>query len=68
VEEVALNRVVVFAEDVFMQQKKWLVVVICTALNVGAQARAACVDVRQTEPLSFKGTLSRQVFPWTAEL
>jgi hypothetical protein len=47
-----------------MQQKKfWLVAVMCAALNVGAQARAACVDVRQTEPLSFKGALSRQVFP-----
>jgi hypothetical protein len=63
VEEVALNRIVVFAEDVFMQQRVWLVVVMCVALNVGAQARAACVDVRQTEPLAFKGTLSRQVFP-----
>jgi len=63
VEEVALNRIVAFAEDVFMQQTIWLVVVMCAALNVGAQARAACVDVRQTEPLSFKGTLSRQVFP-----
>jgi hypothetical protein len=64
VEEVALKRIVVFAEDVFMQQKRiWLVAVMCAALNVGAQARAACVDVRQTEPLSFKGALSRQVFP-----
>jgi hypothetical protein len=63
VEEVALKRIVVFAEDVFMQQKIWLVAVMCAALNVGAQARAACVDVRQTEPLSFKGALSRQVFP-----
>ena len=46
-----------------MQQKNWSVVVMCAVLNVGAQARAACLDVRQTDPLSFKGTLSRQVFP-----
>jgi hypothetical protein len=46
-----------------MLQKITLVVVVCATVSLGAQARAACVDVRRTEPLSFKGTLSRQVFP-----
>lgn len=46
-----------------MLQKITLVVVVCATVSLGAQARAACVDVRQPEPLSFKGTLSRQVFP-----
>ena len=46
-----------------MRQRIWLPVVVCAAASIGTQARAACIDVRQTEPLSFKGTLSQPVFP-----
>jgi len=30
---------------------------------MGAHAGAACLDVRQSQPLTFKGSLSRPVFP-----
>jgi Domain of unknown function (DUF4431) len=32
-------------------------------IAVGAHASAACLDVRQTQPLVFTGSLSRPVFP-----
>jgi hypothetical protein len=39
--------------------------VLFAALLIGAisQASAACIDVRQSAPLSFKGTLNYRVFP-----
>jgi hypothetical protein len=46
-----------------MKQKLLLSIIVCAALAIGAQARAACIDVRQTQPLAFKGTLSQPVFP-----
>lgn len=32
-------------------------------IGIGAPASAACLDVRQAEPLSFQGTLNYRIFP-----
>jgi Domain of unknown function (DUF4431) len=46
-----------------MFQKPLIVAVVSVLVGMGAHARAACLDVRQTQPLVFKGSLSRPVFP-----
>jgi Domain of unknown function (DUF4431) len=45
-----LNRLALFA-------------VVSAMLGVGSLANAACIDVRQKEPLAFKGTLNYRIFP-----
>jgi uncharacterized protein DUF4431 len=39
------------------------VVVVSAMLGIGSPANAACIDVRQKEPLAFKGTLNYRIFP-----
>ena len=46
-----------------MFQKPLIVAVVSVLVGMGAHARAACLDVRQTQPPVFKGSLSRPVFP-----
>lgn len=46
-----------------MFQKPLIVAVVSVLVGMGAHARAACLDVHQTQPLVFKGSLSRPVFP-----
>ena len=46
-----------------MFQKPLIVAVVSVLVGMGAHARAACLDVRQSQPLTFKGSLSRPVFP-----
>jgi hypothetical protein len=40
-----------------------LFVVVSAMLGAGSLANAACIDVRQKEPLAFKGTLNYRIFP-----
>jgi len=46
-----------------MHKQLALLAALCVMIGLGVPAHAACVDVRQSEPLSFKGTLSYRVFP-----
>jgi hypothetical protein len=46
-----------------MFKKPLIVAVVCALVGMGAHAGAACLDVRQSQPLTFKGSLSRPVFP-----
>ena len=46
-----------------MFKKPLIVAVVCVLVGMGAYAGAACLDVRQSQPLTFKGSLSRPVFP-----
>ena len=46
-----------------MFQKPLIVAVVSVLVGMGAHAGAACLDVRQSQPLTFKGSLSRPVFP-----
>jgi hypothetical protein len=39
------------------------VVMVSAMIGVGSLANAACIDVRQKEPLAFKGTLNYRIFP-----
>lgn len=45
-----------------MFKKPLIVAVVCVLVGM-AHAGAACLDVRQSQPLTFKGSLSRPVFP-----
>jgi hypothetical protein len=40
-----------------------LALLAAVLIGAGAQATGACPDVRQSAPLSFKGTLNYRVFP-----
>jgi len=46
-----------------MLQRSALLVVVSAMLSVGSVANAACIDVRQQEPLAFNGTLNYRIFP-----
>ncbi|MGB8486176.1 MAG: DUF4431 domain-containing protein [Xanthobacteraceae bacterium] len=46
-----------------MFKKPLIVAVVCALVGIGAHAGAPCLDVRQSQPLTFKGSLSRPVFP-----
>jgi hypothetical protein len=46
-----------------MIQKLLILSAVYALIGVGAHASAACLDVRQTQPLAFKGSLSHPVFP-----
>ncbi len=44
-------------------RKRLLLLTASYTMVVGSPASAECLDVRQSEPLSFKGTLNYRVFP-----
>jgi hypothetical protein len=46
-----------------MFRKPLILVAAYALIGVGAPAWAACLDVRQTQPLAFTGSLSHPVFP-----
>jgi hypothetical protein len=46
-----------------MRTKLRCAVFFCASIAATSQAGGACLDVRRTQPLEFKGTLSRPVFP-----
>ena len=46
-----------------MFEKLRFVPAACIFACAAVSANAACIDVKQTDQLSFQGTLSRQVFP-----
>ncbi len=46
-----------------MRKRLLLLTAFAAMTGVGSPASAACLDVRQSEPLSFKGTLNYRVFP-----
>jgi len=46
-----------------MIQKLLILVAVYVLVGVASHAGAACLDVRQTQPLAFKGSLSHPVFP-----
>jgi hypothetical protein len=46
-----------------MLQKPSMVAAVCVLIGAGVHASGACLDVRQTQPLVFTGSLSRPVFP-----
>ena len=46
-----------------MRKRLVLLTAFAAMIGVGSPAQGACLDVRQSEPLSFKGTLNYRVFP-----
>ena len=46
-----------------MLHRLTLLVVLSAMIGISSLANAACIDVRQTEPLAFKGTLNYRTFP-----
>jgi Domain of unknown function (DUF4431) len=46
-----------------MLHRRVMVAAVYVLIGAGGHASAACLDVRQTQPLVFTGSLSRPVFP-----
>ena len=47
----------------FMSRRLGLLLTVCLTICTASSANAACIDLKQKEPLSFQGRLNYRIFP-----